>query len=203
MNLRAALRNFHKDEQRFYKNLSELNLREKNFLNRDWSAKERPLFLQEKYFIDKPLLVIDNRHTCYKVVSSDHSSSESLASIIADAILRAPYAVSLVARSVYNDFLISNFPNKNFKRIFIITPFINSNCRRIFINWIFNVHFHCIFSSTVSTSSPTDTSSTAELTGVPLLFSTATNSLEYRRKESNATLYNLPTPVNIFTRFAY
>ena len=52
----------------------------------------------------KSQLSIDNRHTYYKVVSSDHSSSsESLASIIADAILREPSAVPLVARSIDND----------------------------------------------------------------------------------------------------
>ena len=50
----------------------------------------------------KAQLSIDNRHTCYKVVPSDISSTpstESLASIIADAILREPDAVPLVARS--------------------------------------------------------------------------------------------------------
>ena len=47
----------------------------------------------------KYMLAIDNRHTCYKVISSDNSSSsESLASIIADAILREPDAVQCVAR---------------------------------------------------------------------------------------------------------
>lgn len=53
----------------------------------------------------KSQLSIDHRHTCYKVVSSDHSSSstESLASIIADAILREPNTVPLVARSDNND----------------------------------------------------------------------------------------------------
>ena len=179
--LRADFRKYRKDEQLFSKNLSDFCLREKNFLNRDWSVEERPLFLQEKYFIDKQkilleiehkrlanlkislenraaelelicqkpdsqekiqdiatgilrknfkfvrrleetesrlkhlsqrinhakkqmdalksLLAIDNRHTCYKVVSSDNpSSSESLASIIADAILREPDAVQCVAR---------------------------------------------------------------------------------------------------------
>ena len=184
--LRADLRKYCKDEQRFSKNLSDFCLREKNFLNRDWSVEERPLFLQEKYFIDKQKILLDiehqrlanlkislenranelehfcqktesqekiqdiatgilrknfkfvrrleetesrlkllsqrikhakkqmvalksqlsmdNRHTCYKVVSSDNSSSsESLASIIADAILREPDAVPLVARSVDND----------------------------------------------------------------------------------------------------
>jgi len=46
-------------------------------------------------------LKIDNRHTCYKVISSDNSSSA--ASIIADAILREPSAVQLVARSYDNN----------------------------------------------------------------------------------------------------
>lgn len=185
--LREALRKYRKDEQCFAKNLSELNLREKNFLNRDWSSEERHFFLQEKYVIDKQRILlnlesqrltnlkiffdckskelesfcqktesqekiqdittgilrknfkfvrkleetesrlkqlsqrinhakkqmdalksqlsIDNRHTCYKVVSTNNSfsSTESLASIIADAILREPDAVPLVARSVDTD----------------------------------------------------------------------------------------------------
>ena len=179
--LRADLRQYCKDEQRFNKNLYDFNLREKNFLNRDWTVEERPLFLQEKYFIDKQKILIDveknrllnlkislenraaelehfcqlpesqekiqdistailrknfkfvrqldetnsrlkllshrithskkqmdalksqisfdNSHTCYKLIVSDHSSSsDSLASIIADAILREPDAVPLVAR---------------------------------------------------------------------------------------------------------
>ena len=180
--LRASLRKFSKDEQRFSKNLFDFKNREKIFLNRDWSAEERPLFLQEKYFIDKQKillhleqqrlqelkialdqraaelehfcqkldsqekiqeiatailrknfkfvrkledvdtrlkqlsqrtkhakkqmdalksqLAIDNRRTCYKVVSSDNSRSscESMASVIADAILREPDAVQCVAR---------------------------------------------------------------------------------------------------------
>ena len=185
--LRNDLHKYRKDEQLFSKNISDFSLREKNFLNRDWSSEERHIFLQEKYFIDKQKILlnlehhrlanlkislenranelekicqlpesqekiqdistgilrknfkfvgkmeetesrlkqlsqrinhakqqmdalksqlsIDNRHTCYKVVSSDHSSSstESLASIIADAILREPNAVPLVARSDNND----------------------------------------------------------------------------------------------------
>ena len=181
--LRADLRQFLKSEQLFAKNLSDLNQREKNFLTRDWSVEDRPLFLQEKYVIDKQKILleierqrlvnlknsldhkaaeleqlcrlpdsqekiqdiatgilrknfkfvrrleetesrlkqlsqrinhskqqldalklqlkIDNRHTCYKVISSDNSSSA--ASIIADAILREPSAVQLVARSYDNN----------------------------------------------------------------------------------------------------
>ena len=181
--LRADLRQFLKSEQLFAKNLSDLNQREKNFLTRDWSGEDRPLFLQEKYVIDKQKILleiehqrlsnlknsldykaakleqlcrlpdsqekiqdiatgilrknfkfvrrleetesrlkqlsqrinhskqqldalklqlkIDNRHTCYKVISSDNSSSA--ASIIADAILREPSAVQLVARSYDNN----------------------------------------------------------------------------------------------------
>ena len=185
--LRDDLHKYRKDEQRFAKNLAEFSLREKNFLNRDWSAEERHIFLQEKYFIDKQKILlgieqhrllnlkislenraaelehfcqlpesqekiqdiatgilrknfkfvrkldetesrlkqlaqhlthskkqmdalksqiaIDNRHTCYKVVSADRSSSssDSLAFIIADAILHEPSAVPLVARSVDTD----------------------------------------------------------------------------------------------------
>ena len=180
--LRESLRKYLKDEQLFSKNLADFSLREKIFINRDWSVEDRPIFLQEKYFIDKhkilldieqhrllnlkislenraneleqfcqkpqsqekiqdiatgilrknfkfvrrleetdsrlkllsqrithakkqmdalkSQLAIDNRHTCYKVVSSDNSSSstESLTSIIADAILREPDAVQCVAR---------------------------------------------------------------------------------------------------------
>lgn len=179
--LRADLRQYRKDEQRFSQNLLDFQNREKVFLNRDWVADDRHIFLQEKYFIDKQRILLniehqrltnlkisldqkseelghfcqlpesqekiqdiatgilrknfkfvrrleetesrlkhlaqrinhakkqmdalksqlsfDNRHTCYKVVSSDiPSSSDSLASIIADAILREPDAVQCVAR---------------------------------------------------------------------------------------------------------
>ena len=179
--MRADLRQYRKDEQRFSQNLLDFQNREKVFLNRDWVADDRHFFLQEKYFIDKQRILLniehqrltnlkisldqkseelghlcqlresqekiqdiatgilrknfkfvrrleetesrlkhlaqrinhakkqmdalksqlsfDNRHTCYKVVSSDvPSSSDSLASIIADAILREPDAVQCVAR---------------------------------------------------------------------------------------------------------
>ena len=43
-------------------------------------------------------LSLDKPNTCYKVNYSDNSSSKSLTSIIADAILKEPEAAQLVAR---------------------------------------------------------------------------------------------------------
>ena len=48
-------------------------------------------------------LALDKPNVCYKVNYSDNSSGNSLASIIADAILKDPQAVQLVARSTGNN----------------------------------------------------------------------------------------------------
>ena len=57
--LRADLHKYRKAEQHFVKNLSDFCLSEKNFLNRDWSSEERPIFLQEKYKIDKHKILLN------------------------------------------------------------------------------------------------------------------------------------------------
>ena len=80
---------------KFVRQLEDVETRLKRLSQRTKHAKKQMDAL-------KAQLSIDNRHTCYKVVTSDSSSApstESLASIIADAILREPDAVSLVARS--------------------------------------------------------------------------------------------------------
>ena len=64
--LRVSLRKFSKDEKRFSLNLLALKNREKIFLNRDWSAEERHLFLQEKYFIDKQKILLFLNRIVYK-----------------------------------------------------------------------------------------------------------------------------------------
>ena len=43
-------------------------------------------------------LTLDKPNICYKVNNSDNSSGNSLAAIIADAILKEPEAAQLVAR---------------------------------------------------------------------------------------------------------
>ena len=80
---------------KFVSQLEDVEIRLKQLSQRTNHAKKQMDAL-------KSFLSIDNRHTCYKVVSSDSSSApltESLASIIADAILREADAVPLVARS--------------------------------------------------------------------------------------------------------
>ncbi len=57
--LRSDLLKLHKDEQKFIKNLSDFNQRKKFFLNRDWSAEERNLFLQEKYSLTKQQTLLE------------------------------------------------------------------------------------------------------------------------------------------------
>ena len=177
--LRSDLRKLKKDEEKFSKNLLAFHTREKFFKNRDWSADERTVFLQEKYFLirQKTLLELEQQrianlkislenrqielenfcaqsdsqkkieliaagilrknlkfvrnseevesklknlsqriqHTkkqmdtlkihlsfekcgsCYKIESPENHSDSSAASLIADAILREPEAVQLVA----------------------------------------------------------------------------------------------------------
>ncbi len=177
--LRSDFYRLKKDEEKFSKNLLAFHTREKFFKNRDWSADERSVFLQEKYFLykQKTLLEIEKnrlanfkislqhrqfdlenlcqkpdsqkkiqliaagilrknfkfvrsfeevesnlknlsqriRHTkkqmdtlkirlsletrssCYKIDSPENHSDSSAASLIADAILREPEAVQLVA----------------------------------------------------------------------------------------------------------
>ena len=79
---------------KFVRRLDETESRLKQLSQRTTHAKKQMDALKYQLSIDK-------RHTCYKVVSSDNSSTpstESLASIIADAILREPDAVQCVAR---------------------------------------------------------------------------------------------------------
>ena len=57
----------------------------------------------EQLLILKERLSRDKSSTRYKVVSSNISSNNKAAFIIADAILQEPHAVQLVARSVSNN----------------------------------------------------------------------------------------------------
>ena len=177
--LRYDFRKLKKDTQILEKNLRAFSFRQKLFQEKNWSADEHSIFLQEKYFLTKQKTLLDlerqrladlkisleNRQTelnslcqksdsqkkielivaailnknlkfvrqfeevdsnlkqlsqriqhtkkqldilkihlslekcgaCYKIDSSENRSNYSLASLIADAILREPEAVQLVA----------------------------------------------------------------------------------------------------------
>ena len=81
---------------KFIRRLEEIETRIKNLAQRINHAKEQLDALKIQLTLDKP-------NTCYKVNYSDNSSGRSLASIIADAILKDPQAVQLVARSTGNN----------------------------------------------------------------------------------------------------
>ena len=76
---------------KFVRRLEEMETRVKNLVQRMNHAKEQLNALKIQLTLDKP-------NTCYKVNNSDNSSCNSLASIIADAILSDPQAAQLVAR---------------------------------------------------------------------------------------------------------
>ena len=76
---------------KFVRQLEEVEKREKEIILRMNHAKKQLDALKIQLTLDKP-------NTCYKVNYSDNSSGKSLASIIADAILKEPQAAQLVAR---------------------------------------------------------------------------------------------------------
>ena len=76
---------------KFVRRLEEIETHVKNLAQRMNHAKEQLDALKIQLTLDKP-------NTCYKVNNSDNSSCNSLASIIADAILKEPQAAQLVAR---------------------------------------------------------------------------------------------------------
>ena len=76
---------------KFVRRLEEIETRVKNLAQRMNHAKEQLDALKIQLTLDKP-------NTCYRVNYSDNSSGNSLASIIADAILKEPEAAQLVAR---------------------------------------------------------------------------------------------------------
>ena len=76
---------------KFVRRLEEIETRVKNLVQRKNHAKKQLDALKIQLTLDKP-------HTCYKVNYSDNSSGNSLAAIIADAILKEPQAAQLVAR---------------------------------------------------------------------------------------------------------
>ena len=76
---------------RFVRQLEEVDKRDKEIILHMNHAKEQLDAL-------KIQLTLDNPNTCYKVNCSDNSSGKSLASIIADAILKEPQTAQLVAR---------------------------------------------------------------------------------------------------------
>ena len=182
--LRYDFRKLKKDTQILEKNLRAFSFRQKLFQEKNWSADEHSIFLQEKYFLTKQktlldlerqrladlkislenrqlelenfcqkpdsqkkiqliaagilrknykfvrkfeevesnlknlsqrlthaktqmdtlknILSLEKRPTYYKVNSSCNASNSSAASLIADAVLREPQAVQLVARSTDN-----------------------------------------------------------------------------------------------------
>ena len=76
---------------KFVRQLEEVEKREKEIILRMNHAKKQLDALKIQLTLDKP-------NTCYKVNYSDNSSGNSLALIIADAILKEPEAAQLVAR---------------------------------------------------------------------------------------------------------
>ena len=76
---------------KFVRRIEEIEARVKNLAQRINHAKEQLDALKIQLSLDKP-------NTYYKVNYSDNSSGNSLASIIADAILKEPEAAQLVAR---------------------------------------------------------------------------------------------------------
>ena len=184
--LRSDFRRLKKAEEKFSNNLQALNFRKQLFHDKDWTADERSIFLQEKYFLAKQKtlleleqqrianlniylanhqielenfcqkpdsqkkieliaagilrknykfvrsfeevesnlknlsqriqhtkkqldtlkiqLSLETRSSCYKIDSPENHSDSSAASLIADAILREPEAVQLVAYCPDNPF---------------------------------------------------------------------------------------------------
>ena len=76
---------------RFVRQLEEVEARIKEVIPRINHAKKQLKALEERVALDKV-------NTRYRVISSDSLSNNSLASIIADAILFEPEATQLVAR---------------------------------------------------------------------------------------------------------
>ena len=76
---------------KFVRQLEQIETREKEFISRIYHVKEQMNALEERIAYDKV-------GTRYRVNISDNLSNNSLASLIADAILFEPEAVQLVAR---------------------------------------------------------------------------------------------------------
>ena len=76
--MRSDFRRLKKDEDKFSKNLLAFKTRENFFKNRDWSADERNLFLQEKYFLSKQktLLEIEKNRLANLKISLENRQSE-------------------------------------------------------------------------------------------------------------------------------
>ena len=81
---------------KFVRQLEEAEARAKQLAERMSHAKAQMDTL-------KRCLELDKLGTRYKLITSDSSSNDSTASIIADAILNEPQAVQLVARSIGNN----------------------------------------------------------------------------------------------------
>ena len=81
---------------KFVRQLEEVDSRCKYLIQRVTHSKEQMNILQEALSFEK-------HSTYYKVNSSDSSSNNSAASLIADAILQEPQAIQLVARSTDNN----------------------------------------------------------------------------------------------------
>ena len=81
---------------KFVRRIEEIEARVKNLAQRINHAKEQLDALKIQLSLDKP-------NNYYKLNYSDNSSGNSLASIIADAILNEPEAVQLVTRFIGNN----------------------------------------------------------------------------------------------------
>ncbi|MBO4400415.1 MAG: MobA/MobL family protein [Selenomonadaceae bacterium] len=81
---------------KFVRQLEEVEARAKQLAERMSHAKEQMEALKLR-------LELDKSSTRYKIIIPDNSTNDSAASIIADAILKEPQAVQLVARSTGNN----------------------------------------------------------------------------------------------------
>ena len=81
---------------KFVRQLEEVESHTKQLAERMSHAKAQMEALKLRLELDKP-------STRYKIITSDNSTNDSAASIIANAILNEPHAVQLVARSTGNN----------------------------------------------------------------------------------------------------
>ena len=102
--LRAAFRQFKKDEQRLAKNVTEYVQREKIFNDRDWTLEPCSKFLQEQYYLtrqrkmlelekirlDRLRLSLENRQTELEKICQEAEAQAKIEIIAAD-ILRKNY----------------------------------------------------------------------------------------------------------------
>ena len=116
--LRETLRRQQKDSQRLDQNLIAYAQQEKNFKQTDWTVFPRATFLQQQYYLTKQRTLLDvEKARLVQLRNSLQTKQAELDArcqqpdaqqkiegcLIADAILREPQAVQLVALSTGNN----------------------------------------------------------------------------------------------------